>query len=150
MNDKSCTIFIQNIWNNSSSGVLFAWWMYFITDQHLRPVSQSVESHSGESWWWFSFNTLRPRQKLPQFRRWHLQMHFLNETVRISIQISLKFVPKGPINNITALVQIKTWRRPGDKPLSEPMMVRLPMHICDIWVQWVNLCYDQLWGWVSD
>ena len=31
---------------------------------------------------------------------------FLNENIRISIEISLKFVPKGPINNIAALVQI--------------------------------------------
>ena len=31
---------------------------------------------------------------------------FLNENVWISINISLKFVPKGPINNIPALVQI--------------------------------------------
>ena len=29
---------------------------------------------------------------------------FFNENVRISIKISLKFVPKGPINNIPALV----------------------------------------------
>ena len=27
----------------------------------------------------------------------------------------------APINNIPALVQIMAWRRPGDKPLSEPM-----------------------------
>ena len=46
---------------------------------------------------------------------------FLNENVRISIEISLKFVPKGPINNIPTLVQIMAWRRIGDKPLSEPM-----------------------------
>ena len=38
-------------------------------------------------------------------------------------KISLKFVSKGPINNIPALVQIMAWPRPGDKPLSEPMMV---------------------------
>ena len=44
--------------------------------------------------------------------------------------MSLKFVPKGPIDNITALVQIMAWRRLGDKPLSEPMMVRLLTHIC--------------------
>ena len=25
--------------------------------------------------------------------------------------------PKGPINNIPALIQIMAWRRPGDKPL---------------------------------
>ena len=29
---------------------------------------------------------------------------FVNTNVRISIQISLKFVPKDPINNIPALV----------------------------------------------
>ena len=30
------------------------------------------------------------------------------------------------------------WRRPGDKPLSEPMMVSLPTHICVTRPQWVN------------
>ena len=39
------------------------------------------------------------------------------------IKISLKFVPKGLIDNIPSLVQIMAWCRPGDKPLSEPMMV---------------------------
>ena len=48
----------------------------------------------------------------------------------ISIKISLKFVPKGSINNIVALVQIMACRLAGAKPLSEPMMVRLPTHIC--------------------
>ena len=55
---------------------------------------------------------------------------FLNENVWISINISLNFVPRGPINNIPTLVQVMAWRRPGDKPLSEPMMVSLPTHIC--------------------
>ena len=63
---------------------------------------------------------------------------FLNETVWISLKISLKFVPKVPINNIPALVLIMAWRRPGDKPLSEPMMVSLPTHICVTRPQWVN------------
>ena len=53
---------------------------------------------------------------------------FFNGNVWISIKISLKFVPKGPINNIPALVQIMAWRRPGNKPLSEPIMVSLLMH----------------------
>ena len=48
---------------------------------------------------------------------------FVNENILISIKISLKFVRKGPINNIPALVQIMAWRRSGDKPLYEPMMV---------------------------
>ena len=62
----------------------------------------------------------------------------MNENVRISINISLKFVPKGLINNIPALVKIMAWRRSGDKPLSEPMMVNLLTHICVTWPQWVN------------
>ena len=35
---------------------------------------------------------------------------FLNENVKISIKISLKFVPKGPIDIIPALVLIMDWR----------------------------------------
>ena len=45
-----------------------------------------------------------------------------NEKIWISIKISFKSVPSGPINNIPALVQIMAWRHPGDKPLSESMM----------------------------
>ena len=47
-----------------------------------------------------------------------------------------------PINNIPALVQIMAWHRPGNKPLPEPMMVRLPTHICVTRPQWVKFkCY---------
>ena len=53
----------------------------------------------------------------------------MNENVQISIKISLKSVPMGPIDYIPALVQIMAWRRPDDKPISEPMMVGLPTHI---------------------
>ena len=44
--------------------------------------------------------------------------------IEILIEISLKFVPKGPIDNNPTLVQIMAWRRIGDKPLSEPMFTR--------------------------
>ena len=40
----------------------------------------------------------------------------------ISIEISLKFVPEGLINSKPALVQMMTWRRSDDEPLSESMM----------------------------
>ena len=43
---------------------------------------------------------------------------FATEKCIIFIQISLQFVPKGPINNNPALVKIMAWRRIGDKPLS--------------------------------
>ena len=49
---------------------------------------------------------------------------FLNENGRILIQISLKFVPMSPIDSKPALIQVMTWRRRGDKPLSEPMLTR--------------------------
>ena len=49
-------------------------------------------------------------------------MDFLYENIWISINISLKFVCKGQINIIPALVQIMAWHWPGNKPLSEPMM----------------------------
>ena len=47
------------------------------------------------------FNTLNPRQDGWHFPDDILKCKFLNETVRISINIWLKFVPKGSINNIT-------------------------------------------------
>ena len=54
------------------------------------------------------------------------------------IKFSLKYVGKSPIDNNPALVQITAWRRSGDKPLSEPMMVSLLMHICVTRPQWVK------------
>ena len=84
-------------------------------------------------------NTLRPRQNGRYFPDDIFKRIFLYENVLISIIISLKFVPMGPINNIPALVQIMAWRRPGDKPLSEAMMVSLLTHICVTRPQWVNV-----------
>ena len=83
-------------------------------------------------------NTLRPRQNGGHFPDDIFKWIFLNENAWISINISLKFVPRGPNNNIPTLGQVMAWRRPGDKPLSEPMMVRLPTHICVTRPQWVN------------
>ena len=85
--------------------------------------------------------TLWPRQNGRQFAEDIFKCIFLNENVWISIKISLNFVPGGPIKNIhiPALVQIMAWRRPGDKSLSEPMMVCLLTHICVTRPQWVKI-----------
>ena len=48
----------------------------------------------------------------------------MNEKFYILIQISLKFTPKGPIDNNTALVQVIAWRQTGNKSLPEPMMTQ--------------------------
>ena len=85
-------------------------------------------------------NTSRPRQHGRHFADDTFKRIFMNENVRISINISLKFVSKGLFNNIPVLVQIMAWRRSGDKPLSEPMMVNLLTHICVTRPQWVNIC----------
>ena len=83
-------------------------------------------------------NTFRPRQNGRHFADDVFKCIFLTENVWILLKISLKFVPKGPINNIPSLVQVMAWRRPGDKPLSEPMMVSLLTHICVARIQWVK------------
>ena len=88
-------------------------------------------------------NPLRPRQNVSHFADDIFKRIFVNENVIISIKFSLKFVPKGPINNILALAQIMAWRRPGDKPLSEPVMVSLLRHICVTRPHWVNCAITQ-------
>ena len=65
---------------------------------HTRPTTHS--------------NTLRPRQNAHHFADDTFNRIFLKENVIISIRISLKFVPKSPIDNIPALFQIMAWRRP--------------------------------------
>ena len=62
-----------------------------------------------------------------------LKCIFLNQNDKIPIQISLKFVPRNPIYNEPALVQIMAWCRIGNKLLSESMMTWWPislMYIC--------------------
>ena len=85
-----------------------------------------------------TLNTLRLRQSGRHFADDIFKRIFFNENVWILIKISLKFVPKGPINKIPTLFQIMARRRPGDKPLSEAMLVSLLTHKCVTRPQWVN------------
>ena len=89
-----------------------------------------------------SLSTLRSRKNGRQISEDLFKCIFFNENVCISIAISPKFVPDDPINNIPALVWIMIWRRLRDTPLSEPMMIRLPTHICFTQPQWVKLKAD--------
>ena len=50
--------------------------------------------------------------------------NILNEKFCILILISLKFVPKGQIDNKAALVQVMTWHLISDKPLSESISIQ--------------------------
>ena len=76
---------------------------------------------------------MRPRQNGRHFADDAFTRIFLNENIRISIKISLKYVSYGPVHKIPALVRLVS-----AKPLSEPMMIRLPSYKCVTWPQWVN------------
>ena len=79
-------------------------------------------SYDWECVYMCAFNTLRPRQNGRPFPDDIFKCICLNK-------VPLKFVPKGQINNIPALIQIMAWRHPDDKPLSDPMMASLLPHI---------------------
>ena len=94
-----------------------------------------------------NLNTLRQRQNGCHFPDNSFKCICLNENVWSSIKISLKFVPRGPIDNIPALVQIMAWHLTGDRRLSEPMMA----HITRAYRGWVkniscNEGYDSNWS----
>ena len=79
-------------------------------------------NHAGNFWGWDKMSAI--------FQMIFWKQIFFNENVWNSIKISLKFVSHGQLNNIPALVQIMASRQPGDKPLSDPVMVRLLKHKC--------------------
>ena len=58
---------------------------------------------------------------------------FLNEYARISIQISLKFVPNGRIDNTSALAQVKAISWSNDAPVYRCMYAALG------WVKLVSI-----------
>ena len=122
-----------------------SWWYHTINSYRFcQPAVVMQLLHKLKKWphcicvYKMQVNTLRPRQNGRHFPDGIFKYTFLNENVWISIKISLKFVPKGPINNIPSLVQIMAWHRPGDKPLSERIMVSLLTHICVTRPQWVK------------
>ena len=68
-------------------------------------------------------HTFRLRENGRHFEDDIFKCIFWNENMWILNNVSLKFIRKGPINNIPALVQIMAWRRSGDKPISELVVV---------------------------
>ena len=122
--------------NGSKNVCLFYEKHYNSYQEHIRVLCVPADMEQPNT---SCLNTLRQRQNGRHFPDDIFRCIFLNENVWISINISLKFVLKGPINKIPALVQIMAWHHPRDKPLSEPMMVSLPIHICVTWPQWVRV-----------
>ena len=69
---------------------------------------------------------ISPWTKWPPFHGRQSEMHFHEwKCLHLGwVHISLKFVLKVPIYSKSAMVQIKAWRRTGDKPLSEPTQTK--------------------------
>ena len=82
---------------------------------------------------------LRPSQIGRHFADDNFKSICLHDNLWISLKISLKFFLKVQNSNIPVLGQIMAWCRPGDKPLSGPMMASLLMHICVTWSLSVNI-----------
>ena len=103
--------------------------LYIVTGPSLKKPQDQFKGHSTVAN--IQNLTTTTRQWLNTLRSWQTAISqtfsnaffFLNENAWISLKISLKFVPKVPINNVPALAQIMVWHRPSDKPLSESMMV---------------------------
>ena len=68
--------------------------------------------------WWFETPPWSLWRHCDDFADDIFESIFYNENIWISIKISLKFVPKGPIDNKPSLIHIKAWCRTSGKPLS--------------------------------
>ena len=82
---------------------------------HSQPRSQPSQCYLDSS---------LPGQNGRRFADDVFRCILVNEMFCISIKISLKFICEDPIGNNPALIQIMAWRRKGDKPLSEPKLIR--------------------------
>ena len=94
-----------------------------------------------------SVKILRRRQNGHHLADIFFRLIYFYDNFGILIQISLKFVPYRTIDKKPALSQIKTWHQTGNKPLFEPMLAVLLMHIYATQPQWVNTLKLEKNGW---
>ena len=88
---------------------MIIWTTYLVIKKHNNV---EITSNSGVKmlvfWIMYEhlsfFNSSPPGKKWPSFHRQYFKCNFVNEKFYILIEISLKFVPKGPIDNNPALV----------------------------------------------
>ena len=88
----------------------------------------------------YMVRTLRPKQNWRHFADEIFKCIFLNENVLVSLKISLKFVPKVPLNNIPGLVRIMAWHRQAIIWTNDGY--RLLTHICVTRPQWDTYGYS--------
>ena len=116
-------------WVVTSVTLTFDLWPWPFAWTSLLSLVITPENFMMIGWWEHSQKGVTDRQT---DRRTDGQTDWtIHRAAWSQLKISLKSVARGPSNNAPILfVQIMAWRRSGDKPLSEPMMVSLPTHIC--------------------
>ena len=82
-------------------------------DNLLVSVNNGILAH---------FNTSRLIQNGRNFVGDNFQIIFVNRNCCFFIQMSLRYVSLGPLNNNKALLEILVWHQTANKPLSEPTM----------------------------
>ena len=93
----------------------------FIYINTLRQDKMATDAHKIINFVYI--NTWMPWQNGRRYPDDIFKRIFLKENICIPINNSLRFFPKGQINNIPSLAKIMAWRRPRDKTLFEPMLV---------------------------
>ena len=106
------------LWMDEISKVLSLWWFFewYILQLLPRLLIGMLHWSLGQCW------HIEAKTKWTTFRRQHFQTHFLQWKCLNFDWNSLRFVPKGPIDNNPILVKIMAWCWIGDKPLSGPML----------------------------
>ena len=131
MNGSSCVL--KFIW-------LGSWWLevYRMTTKHMVRLRAYVNKVSyymiGIGKW--QFHTLRPRQSGRHFSDDIFKCIFFNEEFEFRLKCHWNLFIRS--SNIPALIQTMGRRRPGDKPLSEQIIVSLVTHKCVTRPQWVK------------
>ena len=100
-------IIVSNVFHEWINECIFAAVLSHASTCNMLAFIEVMVWHQTDEkpfFWMATINTLRPRQNEQHFADDIFKRIFFNENVWISIRISLKFVPKGPINNIPALV----------------------------------------------
>ena len=137
-------ILIKNCWMHSYGS---DWWYVIgsctgLVPSGIKPVPQTIFCESYDAIWPYGLNELthNPLDKMATILADDIfKWIFLNENDNIPIQISLKLVPRSPIDNKPELIQAMAWHRTGYKPLPETMSGPSSLtHICGTRGRWVE------------
>ena len=132
---QNCCHFTDNIFTCISMNIDFCiliktWWHHQIERFAMllalcaenSPVPIEFPAQMPVTWSFDVFFYLRMNKQLRE-QSWGWWSEMPLWSLWCDCNVSLKFVPKGLMDNKAALVQVMAWRRTGAKPLPEPMLI---------------------------